>query len=72
MKKASFSTAPFCSSPSSQVHLPTHSFSSTPEGTCDSLLMPFTAWSFANLSEASSIIAQQTQVSWVQYTAFKS
>lgn len=49
-----------------------HILSSTPGGTSISLLIAFTAWSFVNLSKASSSIAQQTQVSWVKHTAFKS
>lgn len=54
--------------------LPTssHMLSSTPGETSISLLIPFTAWSFVNLSKASSSIAQQTQVSWVKHAAFKS
>ena len=49
-----------------------HTLFSTPGGTSISLLIPFTAWSFVNLSKASSNIAQQTQVSWVKHATFKS
>lgn len=69
-KKAGFSYCPILLHPL----LPTTSSHtlSTPRGTSVSLLIPFPAWSFANLSKAFSIIAQQTQVSWVKHTTFKS